>query len=168
MRRFLHQKYANVAQLYKFQKSIRTYQAKKLRSKLLDQRNEEFLAAREKEKEIIKQRNIQQWDLAANSIVKDIHKGIRMARSPEDSTDDAIQILSRSLKIGRSIRLHQHYDARVVAQIVRCEKVLRQLLYEKMNAKSCKFSMVTINLIIIPRIDVHIWFNTIIHLFLLP
>ena len=115
------------------QKSIRTYQAKKLRSKLLDERNEEFLAAREKEKEIIKRRNIQQWDLAANSIVKDIHKGIRMARSPEDSTDDAIQILSRSLKIGRSIRLHQHYDARVVAQIVRCEKVLRQLLYEKID-----------------------------------
>ena len=46
---------------------------------------------------------------------------------------DAIQILSRSLKIGRSIRLHQHYDARVVAQIVRCEKVLRQLLYEKID-----------------------------------
>ena len=135
VRRFLHKKYANnrLQATINIQKIVRTYEAKKLRSKLLDQRNEAFLAAREKEKEIIKRRNIQQWDLAANSIVKDIHKGIRMARSPEDSTDDAIQILSRSLKIGRSIRLHQHYDARVVAQIVRCEKVLRQLLYERID-----------------------------------
>ena len=116
------------------QKYIRTYNAKKVRAKLIVNRNEAFLAARAKEKEMMKNRNIKKWDLAANSIVKDIQKGIRLANSPDVAKDEAVTILSRALKVGRAIKLHQHHDARVVAQIVRCEQILREILYQSIEA----------------------------------
>jgi hypothetical protein len=140
VRRFIYQKAAKerLDSAIVVQKHVRTFNAKKLKTKLIVKRNDDFLAEREKEKQRIKKRNIQQWDLAANSIVKDIERGVHLSNSPDVPKSDAIKILSRSLKVGRAIKLHQHHDARVVAQIVRCEKILRELLLYQNNTETTK------------------------------
>ena len=117
---------------------MRTFNAKKLKTKLIVKRNDDFLAEQEKEKQRIKKRNIQQWDLAANSIVKDIERGVHLSNSPDVPKSDAIKILSRSLKLVVQLNYINIMMYRVIAQIVRCEKILRELLLYQNNTDTTK------------------------------
>ena len=62
-------------------------------------------------------------------VVANMEKGIRAHLLPAQNEEiDSFKILSTAYKDARRLKLHLHPDAKIVAQVIRCERYLKRLL----------------------------------------